>query len=101
MTEAEVWEALTAVVDPELGLDIVELGLVYAVRAEPTRIDVRMTLTTQGCPLHDVIVGGVERALERPGGPEVAVEVVFEPEWTPDRIGRSGLSELGAPGADR
>ncbi len=98
MTEDEVWDALAGVIDPELGIDIVELGLIYAVQVDPHEIAIRMTLTTAGCPLHDVIVGGVERALERPGGPRVDVTVVFDPPWSPDRIGLSGREELGAPG---
>ena len=101
MTEPEAWEALGGVVDPELGIDIVELGLVYAVEIERERIGVTMTLTTAGCPLHDVIVGGVERALTRPGGPRVDVEVVWDPPWDPSRIGTRGLRGLGAPGAGR
>ncbi|MEW6583402.1 MAG: metal-sulfur cluster assembly factor [Actinomycetota bacterium] len=99
MTEAEAWDALSQVVDPELGLDIVELGLVYRLDIDDARIGVTMTLTTAGCPLHDVIVGGVERALTRPGGPPVDVEVVFDPPWTPEMIGAEGRRALGAPEA--
>lgn len=99
MTEAEAWEALRRVIDPELGLDVVELGLIYGLEVTPDRIGVTMTLTTQGCPLHDVITGGVERALGRPGGPAVDVEVVFAPPWDPERIGSTGLADLGAPGS--
>lgn len=99
MTEREAWGLLAGVVDPELGIDIVELGLVYAVAVDADAIAVRMTLTTAGCPLHDVIVDGVERALTRPGGPRVDVEVVFDPPWHPGRIGTAGLRDLGAPDA--
>ena len=98
MTEREVWEGLAEVVDPELGIDIVELGLIYGVEVSPSVVSVRMTLTTPGCPLHDVIVTGVERALHRDGGPRVDVEVVFDPPWSPGRIGAAGLGALGAPG---
>jgi metal-sulfur cluster biosynthetic enzyme len=97
MTEPEAWEALRGVVDPELGIDIVELGLVYGVEVGHDAVRVTMTLTTMGCPLHDVIVEGVERALARPGGPRVEVDVVFDPPWDPGRIGAGGLRELGAP----
>ncbi len=99
MTEREAWEALAGVVDPRLGIGIVELGLVYAVEVSEHAVAVTMTLTTAGCPLHDVIVEGVERALGRPGGPRGDVEVVFDPPWDPGRIGMGGLRELGAPGA--
>lgn len=71
----------------------------YAVEVDAHAVAVTMTLTTTGCPLHDVIVDGVERALTRPGGPRVDVEVVFEPPWDPSRIGMGGLRDLGAPGA--
>ena len=98
MTEREAWEALSGVIDPELGIDIVELGLVYAVELDERVVSVTMTLTTPGCPLHDVIVQGAERALARPGGPRVDVEVVWDPPWDPGRIGMGGLRELGAPG---
>jgi metal-sulfur cluster biosynthetic enzyme len=60
-------------------------------------VKVTMTLTSQGCPLHGVIVDGVERALERPGGPDVEIEMVWDPPWDPDRIGSSGRRALGDP----
>ena len=101
MTEREAWDALAGVVDPELGIDIVELGLVYAVAVGDGGVAVTMTLTTTGCPLHDVIADGVERALRRAGAARVDVEVVFDPPWDPSRIGAGGLRELGAPGAGR
>lgn len=99
MTGREAWEALAGVVDPELGIDIVELGLVYAVELDGDAVGVTMTLTTAGCPLHDVIADGVERALVQAGASRVNVEVVFDPPWDPSRIGTVGLRELGAPGA--
>lgn len=99
MTEREAWEALAGVVDPELGIDIVELGLVYGVELDGDSVGVTMTLTTKGCPLHDVIADGVERALGRAGASRVDVEIVFDPPWDPSRIGAGGLRELGAPGA--
>ncbi|MGD9734781.1 MAG: metal-sulfur cluster assembly factor [Solirubrobacterales bacterium] len=99
MTEGEAWEALAQVIDPELGIDIVELGLVYRVDVDERVVSVLMTLTTPGCPLHDVIVQGAERALAQPGGPRVEVEVTFDPPWDPGRIGAGGLRQLGAPGA--
>jgi metal-sulfur cluster biosynthetic enzyme len=99
MTEADAWRALAGVVDPELGLDVVELGLVYDVALTGDDVSVRMTLTTAGCPLHDVIVGGVERALRAAGAAAVDVEVVWDPPWDPEMIGAAGRRELGAPGA--
>lgn len=97
MTSEEVVSRLRGVIDPELGIDIVELGLVYAVDLGESDLVVTMTLTTPGCPLHDAIVAGVERALETPGGPAVEVRLVWDPPWDPERIGTSGLAELGGP----
>jgi metal-sulfur cluster biosynthetic enzyme len=97
MTEDAVWDALAQVIDPELGLDVVELGLIYDVALRGDAVAVRMTLTTAGCPLHDVIVGGVERAVTAAGASAVDVEVVFDPPWDPDRIGAAGRDRLGAP----
>jgi len=99
MTEADVWHALGRVVDPELGLDIVELGLVYDVAVDAASIRITMTLTTPGCPLHDVILDGVGRVLTTPGGQEVRIDLVWEPAWSPERIGTGGRAALGGPPA--
>lgn len=92
-----VWEALRAVYDPEFGLDIVTLGLVYEV--EPSaegKVSVRMTMTTPGCPMRDILVRGVQSALGvLPGVTGVAVEVVWEPTWSPDMIEERGRKLLG------
>lgn len=100
MTRDEALAALSQVIDPELGLDVVELGLIYRIDLDGDDgrvVRVTMTLTTPGCPLHDVIVDGVERALVDAGAGQVDVDVVFDPPWDPGRIGQAGLAELGAP----
>jgi len=80
-------DALARVVDPELGLSIVDLGLVYDVRIEGGAIDVTMTLTTPGCPLHALMEDWVRAALTRvPGVTSVNVEITFDPPWTPERM---------------
>jgi len=86
-TEAAVTEALRSVIDPELGLSVVELGLIYGIRIEDGRVGVRMTLTAPGCPLHAVMPEWVRDAVRSvPGVREVAVELTFDPPWSPDRI---------------
>jgi metal-sulfur cluster biosynthetic enzyme len=81
--------ALGDVIDPELGMSVVELGLIYDLRAEDGRVAITMTMTTQGCPLHDTMADWVRHAVARiPGVESVAVAVTFEPPWTTDRIGR-------------
>lgn len=89
-------ERLRGVYDPELGVNVVDLGLVYDIREEPDRVRVIMTLTTPGCPLHDAIVGAARRALWQvlPDRP-VDVELVWEPRWTPDRMSDAAKEQLG------
>lgn len=84
-----VTQALREVFDPELGMSVVDLGLIYDVQIDGGRVRITMTLTTQGCPLHDAMTEWVRQALGRiPGVDEVEVAITFEPAWTPERIGR-------------
>ena len=83
----EVLEALTRVVDPEVGLDIVTLGLVYEVTVEGDTVSVTHTLTTRGCPLAGVLQNAITATLYAlPGVERVETHLVWEPAWTPDRI---------------
>ncbi|MFM9419749.1 metal-sulfur cluster assembly factor [Thermus scotoductus] len=94
--EEQAWNLLRTVYDPELGLDVVNLGLVYELRVEPPRAHVRMTLTTPGCPLHDSMGEAVRQALSRiPGIEEVKVELTFDPPWTPARLSEEARRLLG------
>ncbi|WP_040948273.1 metal-sulfur cluster assembly factor [Gorillibacterium massiliense] len=91
-----VWDILRTVYDPELGLNIVDLGLVYELQIEEGKVFIRMTLTTPGCPLHDTIVGGVKRSLNGyPGVSSVEVDLVWEPAWTPERMSDKAKEQLG------
>ena len=84
VTEAQVTQALRTVFDPELGLSIVELGLVYGVKIEAGTVAITMTLTTPGCPIHDVMSAWVREAvLKIPGVERVEVTLTFDPPWTP------------------
>jgi len=88
----QVTQALREVFDPELGMSVVDLGLIYDVQIDGGRVRITMTLTTQGCPLHDAMMEWVRQALARiPGVDEVEVAITFEPAWTPERIGRDAL----------
>ncbi len=94
--EEQAWNLLRTVYDPELGLDVVNLGLIYELKVEPPRAYVRMTLTTPGCPLHDSMGDAVRQALGRlPGVEAVEVELTFEPPWTPDRLSPEARQLLG------
>ncbi|BBW97145.1 metal-sulfur cluster assembly factor [Geobacillus icigianus] len=87
---------LKTVIDPELGINVVDLGLIYRLQIQDGQIDVLMTLTTPGCPLHDSIAGGVKRALEQIDGiHDVRVQVTWNPPWTPKRMSEEALRQLG------
>jgi metal-sulfur cluster biosynthetic enzyme len=103
VSELAVMEALGTVLDPELGMSIVDLGLVYDVRIRSSAVEVTMTLTTVGCPIHDVMPEWVRTAVMRVSGVEtVDVTLTCEPPWTPDRIRPShgpALTDRGAHGS--
>jgi metal-sulfur cluster biosynthetic enzyme len=88
----QITEALREVFDPELGMSVVDLGLIYDVAIDEGRVHITMTLTTQGCPLHDSMTEWVRQAVGRiPGVEDVVVVIVFDPPWTPDRIRQDAL----------
>ena len=93
----DVIKALKTVYDPEIPVDIYELGLIYKVDLSDTRVlAVEMTLTAPGCPVAGEMPGWVEGALRGVEGVEdVAVSMVFEPPWTPDRMSDEAKLELG------
>jgi metal-sulfur cluster biosynthetic enzyme len=87
VSREQVAHALRDVFDPELGMSIVDLGLIYGVEIDAGRVRITMTLTTQGCPLHDAMTEWVRQAVGKiPGVEAVEVAITFEPPWTPDRI---------------
>ena len=89
VTRADIDVALDTVLDPELGMSVVALGLVYDVTISGGDVRVTMTLTAPGCPLHDVMTQWVRTAVARvPGVAAVDVVLTFDPPWTPDRIRR-------------
>lgn len=87
LTEAEILNALSQVIDPELGQNIVDLGLIYSVEILGAKVLVRMTLTTPGCPMHESICWGVKCALLNLEGVEEAeVDLVWDPPWHPSMM---------------
>ncbi|TAN31989.1 DUF59 domain-containing protein [bacterium] len=96
MVEAEAWQQLENVYDPELGVNLVDLGLVYSLAVKAGEVHVRMTLTTPGCPMSDSMPEAVERALLMiPGACKVAVDLVWEPRWVPEMMSERARRELG------
>jgi len=92
----EVVEALRQVEDPELGMDIVELGLFYGADVEGETVKVTYTLTSMGCPAGPMIQEDIERVVsEIPGVGQVESELTFEPPWTPDRMSDDAKFILG------
>jgi len=98
--EQAVWRELRQVYDPEIPVDIVELGLVYGCTFERTtsgvRVDVRMTLTAPGCAVGGLLVEEItQRVSALPGVSAVEVQLVWEPPWSPDRMSEAARVQLG------
>lgn len=92
----KVYAELKQVFDPEIPVNIVDLGLVYDVKVEGTRCDVTMTLTSQSCPEAKTIPDVVKRRAKTvPGIEQVEVAIVWEPQWTPQLISPEGRVHLG------
>lgn len=97
MTAEEIREALRDVLDPELGIDVVSLGLVYAIETDDGNVRVRMTMTTPACPLGESLTAEAEATIWRrfPGARSVTVELVWEPEWRPSMMSAPVRDRLG------
>jgi metal-sulfur cluster biosynthetic enzyme len=92
----ELLEALRQVEDPELGMDIVDLGLLYDVEVEGPNVKITYSLTSMGCPAGPLIAQDIDRAAhEVPGVEEVDLELIFDPPWTPDRMSDDAKFILG------
>ena len=96
ITKEEVIEALRDVYDPEIPINVVDLGLIYDCQVEGGDIDIKMTLTFAGCGMGPYIAQQAEwRVAEIEGVDDVNVELVYDPPWTPDMISDEGKMELG------
>jgi len=100
-SEEAVWAELRTVFDPEIPVNIVDLGLIYSCAITPlqqagNRVEIKMTLTAPGCGMAGVLKADIERKLARlPGVNEVSVEVVFDPPWDPGRMSEAAKLQLG------
>jgi metal-sulfur cluster biosynthetic enzyme len=95
-TQEEVVEALRQVEDPELGMDIVELGLFYDAEIDGPKVRVTYTLTSMGCPVGPMIQEDISRVVrEVPGVEDVEAELTFDPPWSPERMSEDAKFILG------
>jgi metal-sulfur cluster biosynthetic enzyme len=94
---AAVRTQLRRVSDPEVGINIVDLGLVYGIEATSRSLQVVMTLTSPGCPVAEQLTAEVRHLLRALGGPgcEVAVHLVWDPPWSPERMAEAARHALG------
>lgn len=94
--ERKVRITLRTVIDPELRINIVDLGLVYDVREEAGEVEIEMTLTSPGCPLAGIIDEEIKKAVRKVKGvKKVAVELTWDPPWTQDMMSDEAKAELG------
>ena len=95
--DERVWNALRTVIDPEIGINVVDLGLVYDVEVSGDQVHVAMTMTTQACPLHAYLTDAAETAI-RQFAPEVGavqVDMVWDPPWSPAMMSDGAKQQLG------
>ena len=96
LAAADIYESLKAVYDPEIPVNIVDLGLVYDVQVNDSDVYVQMTLTFPGCGMGPYIAQQAEWAIQEIEGVEdVQIELVFEPAWSPDLISEDARAQLG------
>ncbi|MEI2724332.1 MAG: metal-sulfur cluster assembly factor [Verrucomicrobiota bacterium] len=96
LDEQIVLDAMRQVIDPEIGCNVVDLGLIYGITITGTKVTVQMTLTTPGCPMSESIAQGAQWALVGLAGvEEAAVEIVWDPPWQPLMMTEIGRAAVG------
>ena len=96
ITQEQVMDSLKQCMVPEVPINIVDLGLIYGVKiTEDNKVDVKLTMTTRGCPLHETLVSDVKRYVNKVSGVnDVNVEIVWDPPWTPDKMSEEAKKKL-------
>ena len=96
ITKKKVFDVLKNVIDPEVGISIVDMGFLYEINIKGNKIKIKMTLTNPACPMRSMFVHQIESALKSVfSNAEVEVEIVFDPPWTPERMSKDAKKELG------
>ncbi len=86
---------LAEVIDPELGISIVDMGFIYQIEISDKKVKILMTLTTTGCPLFSMIENDIKTKIRELGASEVEIELTFDPPWSMDRMTKKGRKKLG------
>lgn len=96
-TEKAVYAALKEVIDPELGVSLIDLGLIYDIDVDDKGLcQINWTLTTMGCPIIDILTGSIyEAAMSVDGVKECKTKLVYYPQWTPEKMSREARMVLG------
>jgi metal-sulfur cluster biosynthetic enzyme len=97
MEEETIREILKKVIDPEIGINIVDLGLVYQVQIRSEEIYIQLTMTSPACPLHGVITRNMDKELRNslPDLGEMTIELVWDPPWSPEMMSKAAKKQLG------
>jgi metal-sulfur cluster biosynthetic enzyme len=97
VTEEQVYAALKKCMDPEIPVNVVDLGLIYGVKvADGKDVDIKMTMTTRGCPLHDTLVSDVKRYVGKVNGVgNVNVDIVWDPPWSLEKMNQDVREKIG------
>ncbi|HET7344847.1 MAG TPA: PqqD family peptide modification chaperone [Nitrososphaeraceae archaeon] len=97
VTTEQVYSALKKCMDPEIPVNVVDLGLIYGVKINPeNNVDIKMTMTTRGCPLHDTLVSDVKRYLGKINGiGNISVEIVWDPPWDIEKMDPEIRQKMG------
>ena len=92
ITSQQIRDSLKQCMDPEIPINIVDMGLIYEINVtDDNKVDVKMTMTTRGCPLHETLVSDVKRYANMvPGVRDINIEIVWEPSWTPEKMSDEG-----------
>ena len=96
VTEDAVFNAVKEIIDPEVGINIVDMGLIYGVDIEADTVNITMTLTSPGCPAGGQLINGTQHVTQQlEGVDEVNINVVWTPRWTPEMMTEEAKDELG------
>ncbi len=97
MIAEQIRETLKQVLDPEVGVNIVDLGLIYKIEINPEEVYIQLTMTSPACPLHGVITRDMDQVIRKsfPDLGEMTIELVWEPAWSPEMMSDTAKKQLG------